>query len=834
MTNLLVDLSFAFRTLRRSPLFAAVAILSLALGIGANTAIFTLIDQIILRKLPVKDPDSIVMLYQQGAHNGSNMGSRMNSYPIYQDYQTKAEPLAEVLCRRLVQVSLTADNQTERVDAEMVSGNYFSMLGVKPAVGRVFNSQEDDQVYQGHPVAVLSYDYWMSRFAGDSGVIGKKILVNNYPMTIVGVSAAGFIGLDPVQAPQIRVPILMKPQWPPNCPGFGLKIRGGGWWKYLRGSSPGTRSSWGLGPLKGFWRQNREYEMTLPAAAKWSAYDREQFVKGTLQVESAATGFSGVRNSFSTALFVLMAMVGVVLLIACANVANLLIARALARQKEVSVRLSIGATRSQLVRQLLVESLVLSIGGGAVGVLVAFAMTGGLLRLVPVEGNPLLIRPTPDLRILSFALGVSVLTALVFGLLPALRATRLDVWSTMKDAVGSIAGPRGSSLLLRKGLIAAQVALSFLLLFGAGLFVRSLQNLKATNTGFEGISNLVTFQLSPALNGYDVPRAVSFYRDLLESIRATPGVQAAAFTTVPVLSGDEWDSSTMVEGHQASDGEDMQAFMNSPSPGYFKTMGVPILEGRDFDARDVRPGARVAIVNQHFAKHFFGDKSAIGRHIGQNGPKAKLETEIIGVVADSLYEGPREGVHRQVFVPNYGNNSVAFYVRSTASSRTMYSAVREAVKKLDATLPIYQMKTLESQLDQTLLTERLIALLSAGFGLLATVLAVVGLYGVMAYVVARRTKELGIRLALGAQRASVIWIVLKEVFILLAIGLTIGVPSALGLGRLVSRQLYGIQAHDPQTALGMVLLLSLIATVAGMIPAHRASRIDPMAALRFE
>jgi predicted permease len=634
MTNLLSDFRYAFRVLRRSPLFTVVAVFSLALGIGANTAIFSLLDQIVLRKLPIKEPESLVMLYQRGPHMGSNMGTRMHSYPVYRDLQQKAEPLAEVICRREISVSLSVDNQTERVDAEMVSGNFFSMLGVGPAVGRVFNSKEDDRVWQGHPSVVLNHAYWQSRFAGDPNVVGKKILVNNYPMTIVGVSAAGFIGLDPVQAPQIRVPILMKPQMAPEWPWLEVENRRARWVQVFARLKPGYTVESAAAPLQGFWRQNREYEMTLPAAAKWSAYDREQFVKGTLHVESAATGFSGVRNSFSSALFVLMAMVGAVLLIACVNVANLLIARALARQKEVSVRLSIGATRGQLVRQLLVESMVLSLGGGAVGILVAFALTGGLLRLVPVEGNPLLIRPTPDARILLFALGVSVLTALVFGLLPAFRATRLDVWSTMKDAIGSIAGPRGTSLLLRKSLIAAQVALSFLLLFGAGLFVRSLQNLKSTNTGFDEISNLVTFQLSPALNGYDVPRAVSFYRDLLDGIRAIPGVQAAAFTTVPVLSGDEWDSSTMVEGHQAKDGEDMQAFMNSPSPGYFKTMGVPVVEGRDFDERDVRPSAKVAIVNQRFAKHFFGDKSAIGRHIGQGGRNAKLETEIIGVVAD--------------------------------------------------------------------------------------------------------------------------------------------------------------------------------------------------------
>jgi predicted permease len=842
MTTIISDLRYGLRILRRSSLFATVAILSLALGIGANTAVFTLMDQIVLRKLPIKDPDSLVMLFQRGAHNGSNMGTRMHSYPIYRDYQQKAEPLAEILCRRLVPASLSVDNQTERVDAEMVSGNFFSMLGVKAAVGRVFSSDEDDRVYQGHPVVVLSHAYWSSRFASDPGVVGKKILINNYPMTIVGVSAAGFVGLDPVQSPQIRVPILMKPVIMPEWSWLGMDDRRARWVQVFARLKPGYTVESAAQPVQGLFRQIREYEMTLPAAAKWSAYSREQFLQGTMHVEKAATGFSGLRNEFSSALMVLMSMVGIVLLIACANVANLLIARALARQKEVSVRLSLGASRRQLMRQLLVESMVLSLGGGVAGIALAFAMTGGLLTLVPAEGNPLLIRPEPDTRILLFALAVTILTGLVFGMIPAWRAARTDVWSTMKDTIGSIAGSHGTSLFLRKSLIAAQVALSFLLLFGAGLFVRSLQNLKTTSTGFEKMNNLVTFQLAPALNGYDPPRAVTFYRDLLASLRAIPGVTAAAFTTVPVLSGNEWDSSMSVEGHQAKDGEDMQAFMNSPSLGYFQTMGIPLLEGRDFDAHDVPPWQidgrsrpRVAIVNQRFAKHFFGDRSAVGRHLGQGtGPDTKLEIEIVGVVADSLYEGPREGVRRQVFVPNYGNNPVAFYVRTTAGSRAAYTAVRDAVRKLDSSMPVYQLKTLEAQLDQTLLTERLIALLSAGFGLLATVLAIIGLYGVMAFIVTRRTKELGLRLALGAQRTSVIWLVMKEVLVLLSIGLVIGVPTAVGLGRFVSTQLYGIQGNDAFMAAATVVLLSTIASAAGLIPARRASRIDPMSALRFE
>jgi predicted permease len=833
MAHMLADLRFALRGFIRTPLFTAVAILSLALGIGANTAIFTLLDQILLRTLPIRAPDELVMLFQRGSHMGSNAGSRMHSYPIYQDYQRRAEPLAEVIARRLVPASVSIDNRTERVEAELVSGNYFSMLGVKPAVGRIFSSQEDDQVYQGHPAVVLGHDYWTTRFASDPGVVGKKILVNNYPMTIVGVSARGFAGMDPAQATQIRVPILMKPVMLPDWTWLRIEDRRARWVQVFARLKPGYTAESAAGPMQGLFRQIREYEMTLPAAKDWSAYSRGEFMKGTLHVERAATGYSGLRNDFSTALVVLMCMVGLVLLIACANVANLLIARGFLRQKEIAVRLSLGASRGRLVRQLLVESVTLSLLGGIAGVFLAVVLTRGLLSLVPSEGRPLLVQAWPDLRIMGFAVVLTFLTGLVFGLLPALRASRPDLFVTLKDTVGSIAGG-GGSLFLRKGLVTVQVALSFLLLFGAGLFVRSLQNLRVTDTGVT-LDNLVTFQLSPALSGYDNARGAQFYQDLLERLRSAPGITSAAMAAMPILSGDEWDSSMTVEGHTAKDGEDMQAFMNALSPDYFKTMKIPFIEGRDFTRADLKEEATVAIVNRRFAEHFFNGRSAVGKRLGWgDGPDTKLTIEIVGVVADSLYEGPREGVRRQVFIPNFGRNSAAIYVRAQTGSDTAYNLIRGEVRKLDAGMPVYALKTLESQLDETLLIDRLVALLSAGFGLLATVLASVGLYGVMAFVVARRRKELGIRLALGAQPGKVVWMVMREVLVLLAIGLAVGVPAAIGLGRFVGSQLYGIEADDPLVAVATVLLLTVVSAAAGFIPAQRASRIDPILALRYE
>jgi predicted permease len=825
------DLKLAVRGLFRSPLFSIVAILSLALGIGANTAIFTLIDQILLRKLPVKNPDELVMLYQQGPHSGSNMGARMHSYPIYQEYQKRAEPLGEVIARRLADASIAVDNQTERIDIEMVSGNYFSMLGVAPAAGRVFSSQEDDQIYQGHPVVVISYDYWNRRFNRDIGAIGKKILVNNYPMTIVGVSAAGFAGIDPARSPQMRVPILMKPVIVPEWTWVRMDDERTRWVQVFARLKPGQTIESAQAPLQGLFTQIRQHELTLPGAKYMNAYNREQFLKGQLKLEKADVGYSPLRNDFSTALIVLMAMVGLVLLIACANVANLLIARAFARQREIAVRLSLGATRGQLVRQLLTESVLLSLIGGTLGIALSVALTRGLIALIPQQ-QPLLIQPTPDLRILSFTFALTLVTGIVFGLLPALKASNPDQWATLKDTVGGIAGT-GGSLFLRKGLVAAQVALSFLLLFGAGLFVRSLQNLQTTDTGVE-MENLVTFRLSPSLSGYDNPRTVNLYNELLERLRSTPGIKSASHVAVSILSGDEWDSSTSVEGHNAKDGEDMQAFMNALSPGYFETMGIKLLDGRDFRVSDITESPRIAIVNRKFAQHFFGDKPAVGKRLGRGtGPETKMDVEIVGVVEDSLYEGPREGVRRQVFWPGYGG-SATFYVRTTEASASAFNVIRSEVKRLDAGMPVYDVKTVQGQLDETLLTDRLIALLSAGFGFLATLLASIGLYGVMAFIVARRRKEIGLRLALGAEPSGVLWIVMREVLLLLSIGLAVGVPAAIGLGRYVSSQLYGIQPNDPWMAIGTVLLLTVVSVAAGLIPATRASRIDPILALRYE
>ncbi|MEO8369113.1 MAG: ABC transporter permease [Candidatus Solibacter sp.] len=835
MAGLLFDLKYALRSLRRSPLFTLVAVASLALGIGANTAIFTLIDQLMLRLLPVAQPDRLVMIWSTGPHMGSNRGSRMVSYPLYQDYQKRAQAFESVFCRRPVALSLSFSGQTERVDAELVSGNYFQALGVRPAIGRVFSPEEDDRVYKGHPSVVLGYDYWVSRFAADPKVIGQKLLVNNYPMTIVGVSAQGFHGLDPARSEQIRIPIQMKPLMTPGWDDLG--DRRSQWINMFARLKPGVTAASAQAGLQPVFTQILREELQQPQLKDLSKYNRDRFLERKVLMEPAATGYSQMRRDYATALTVLMCMVALVLLIACFNVANLMIARAVSRQKEVAVRLAVGASRQQLLRQLLIESLTLSVAGGAVGLFLSVAIIRGLLHFLP-DATTLMLRAEPDLRILAFNGALAIFTGIFFGLAPAVQSLQVDLWNTLKDVVGAVS--RGSgSVRLRKVLVTAQVAFSFLLLVGSGLFVRTLTNLKQTNPGFQSLDNLVTFQVDPALNGYDTPRIRNFYSQLLEKIRATPGVKSAGYSMVSVLSGGEWDSTMSVEGHVNKDNEDNQAFMNGLSADYWKTMGVPLIAGRDFDdRRDTGKKFSAAMVNRKFANHFFPGQSALGKHVGfGDGPKTKLNIEIVGVVEDTLYEGPREGVHRQVFVPFLQSDfpaGVAFYVRTSMDSKSMFNSFRAKVRELDAAMPVYDMKTLERQLDETLSTERLIAVLSAAFGVLATVLAALGLYGVMAFMVARRTKEIGLRMALGAPQKLVVWMVMRETLVVLGAGLAVGIPATLALSKYVSTQLFGVKATDFVSAAAALVILTLVAAAAGFLPARRASTIDPIQALRYE
>jgi predicted permease len=836
MGNLVQDLRYAIRTFRKSPVFVIVAVLSLAFGIGANTAIFTLVDQVLLRLLPVKDPQQLVLLWGRGPHYGSNNGRYKLSYPMYEDFRDHNQVFSGMFCRWETSMSVSSDGRTERVDGELVSGTYFPVLGVGPALGRLFTA-EDDKTPGGAPYAVLSYRYWLSRYAGSPGIIGKKLIVNGHPLTIIGVSQAGFDGTDPGKSPQVRVPVMMKAEMDTLGASFdyNFKSRRGRWVNVFGRMKPGVTEQQAKAALQPFFHQMLEMEVREKDFARAAPETRQRFLTMWIDLLPASKGDSELRRQFSSALLVLTAIAGLVLLIACANVANLLIARATARQKEIAVRLALGASRSRIISQLLIESLVLAITGGIAGMALAVWMDRALLGFLPTGDTPLTISSSPDWRIMSFNLGISLLTGIIFGLVPALQSTRPHLAGTLKDQVGSIAG--GTSVGLRKALVAAQVTLSLLLLIGAGLFIRSLKNLKDLDPGFH-TNNLVEFSIDPTRNGYKPERSLDFYRQLRENLDAIPGVEASGFAVIPVLSGDEWDNSIAIEGfsHSATDMPDPH--MQFISPDYFRTMNIPMLTGRDFRMSDGRDAPKVCIVNEKFAKRYFKDGNALGRHIGMGGnPGTKLDIEIVGVVRDTKYESMRDEIPVEVYQPYHQVPFVlgmVAYVRTARLPEQAFLSIRQVVNGLDSNLPVSDMKTLEKQQAESLITERLVASLSTGFGILATLLATIGLYGVMAYMVAQRTREIGIRMALGAASYNVLWLVMKEVLQLVAIGVAIGLPAAWALTRFAKSQLYGIQPNDALTIALATAWIALVAIFSGYIPARRATLVDPMRALRWE
>jgi len=833
------DVRYGARQLRRNPLFTIVAITTLAIGIGANAAVFTLLDQLVLRLLPVKDPSRLVMIWPEGSNFGNNNGQRVVSYPFCQDLR-HSPALESVMCQYGTREAVTINGNTESLDVELVSGNYFETLGVKPALGRVFSSADDDQVYSGSPSVVLSHRFWQDRFGADPHIVGKKILVNNYPMEIVGVSADGFAGVDPAQSPHMRIPLLMLPVLPVD--GESLTDRRTQWLQAFARLTPGYTDKSASAALQPLFHQSLEVESADPRFATVSPYDRNLFFSRTLTVEIASNGYSGMREMFSTALIVLMCMAGLILVVACANVASLLIARASARQKEIAVRLAIGAGRGTLIRGLLVESLLLSAAGAAFGLILAEFASRALLAMLPNNGNLLMLHAQPDTRILLFGTIVAFATGLLFGLAPALQGTKLDVSTTLKDVSSGVAGT--GSTRLRKILVTAQVALSFLLLVGAGLFAKTLFNLKYSNSGMQNMSNLVTFQIDPRGARYTVAQIQNLYQTALSEIRATPGVTSAAFSVVPLLRGYEWSGSMIVEGYKAKNGEDTTAAHQVVSPQFFKTMGIPLLAGRDFTDTDRYNGGDISklhficIVNRNFAEHYFGKDlvAALGHNI-LGGPGDALKFEIVGVVENSVYRSPREESQREQYLPEFQAPvplAATFYIRTASQTTAVLPAMRGIIAKLDPSLPVVEMKTLDAQLDEALNTERMIATLSVVFGAVATALAALGLYGVVAFGVARRTKEIGLRIALGAPKTSVLWLVLREVLVLVGSGLLIGVPIGYVVSRYVSSQLYGVTPTDLSTAALAVAILTAVAALSGFFPARRASSIDPLTALRYE
>jgi predicted permease len=849
----LQDLRFSLRMLRKSPGFAGVAILTLALGIGANTAIFTLLDQILLRSLPVKDPQHLVLLDLVGHQYGNSSGDSVVSYPMYRDLQERNEAFSGMFLHRYASASLWFGGRAERVGVELVSGTYFGVLGIRSVLGRTI-TPDDDRVPNGEPLVVLSYASWKQRFAGNPDVVGKTLMVNNRKLTVIGVAQAGFDGVETDRAANLFVPIMMQEAFLGERKTPLLKDRRTRWAQAFGRLQPGVTAGQAKARLQPLTHAMLEMEVQEPAFSHASAYDREEFLKSWMDVLPASKGFSYTRNDLSTPLWVLMATTGLVLLIACANLANLLLSRSTGRQREIGVRLAIGASRGRILHQLLVESLVLATFGGLAGLVLAFWADRALMAIyLSADSSGLSISAAPDARILLFTLAITFLTGIAFGFAPALQSTKPDLNNTLKDEAGSVTGGRRGGL--RRSLVIAQVAFSLVLLVGAGLFLRTLSNLRGVSPGFPA-ERLIGFELNPWLSGYTVEQCKGFYQRLTENLGSIPGVQSVGLAAVRILGGSEWDSGLTVEGYSARRPDDHpQAFMNKISPNYFGTLGVPFLAGRDFTPQDGVPLKRnpdrdeeesttAVIINETFARRYFAGRNPVGLHLGfGTDPGTKTNMEIVGVVKDTKYTGLRDDIPEQAFLPYLaagftGQRGMTVYLRTAVDPVSVMPAARAKVREMDRTLPIYAMRTTEEQISDSLSTERMIASLSSVFGLLAALLATIGLYGVMAYAVARRTREIGIRMALGAEKGSVLCMVMREVSFLVAVGLAAGIPAAValaGLGRpWISGMLYGVPATDPANVAVAAVLMAAVALLAGFLPARRASRVDPIVALRYE
>jgi predicted permease len=826
------DVRYGLRTLRKNPGFTTVAVLTLALGIGANTGIFTIFEQVLLRSLPVRDPGALVLVKTQGRFIGSCWGGEtMLSYPRFKDFQEMTDLFEGTLCRRGEMATLDDGRGAERVEVELASASYFDILGVPPALGRTFVAA-DEAVSGADPVVVLSHEFWRMRFGGDPGVLGRTLLINRTPAVVVGVAAAGFKGLSLDARPKLFLPVTMKrqitPGWRP------LDDRKNHWLQVFCRLRKGISQQQADAALQARHRQIVEMEIHSPGFEDLSDLDREQFRQSQAVLLPAGRGVSDLSANLGPTLQLLMALAALVLLAACVSVSSLLVARATTRQKEITVRLAIGAGRWRIFRQVLVESLLLAAVGGCAALVVALWTTHAILLFAPGQLKAV-ISPALNGRMLVFNLSISAAAALLFGLFPAWWTTRIDLVSTLKERAASVVG--GSRVRLRQALVALQVGLSLILLIGSGLLVRSLLALYHVDPGFR-TTNLISFRLEPGLSGYDGQRTSTFCQQLQTQLRFVPGVESVAVARTALLGGTRQINGLVVEGYQAREDEDVASYCDAISRDYCKTLGMSLKLGREFNEQDEVPGAKqVLLVNEAFVRWFFAGRNPIGQHVGFRwSADAQPDREIVGVVGDSRPAGPRRAAEPQVFAPylQIGLAGMTVYVRTNRASAQIFRAVREQVHQLDSTIPVMDLMTMEDRLDRVLAIERLVGFLASLFGLLATILALVGLYAVTAYSVTRRVQEIGIRMALGAQRRNVLALMLREGMILTAVGVAVGLGVALVLTRILRGLLFEITPTDPATFVSAALLLGTVALLACYLPARRAARIDPMVALRHE
>jgi putative ABC transport system permease protein len=830
------DVRYGVRMLLKSPGFTAIAVLTLALGIGANTAIFSLTDQVLLRSLPVKNPGELVNLRSPGPTPGHYWSDGIEgssfSYLMYKDLRAETTHVfSGLLATYPTDFDVLVQGSAERAKGDLVSGNYFETLGVTPALGRVL-MMSDETAPGANPVVVLSYGYWARRFGSDPRILNTTIEVNGTSLTIVGVARAGFDGVQIGYVPDLFIPITMKDQTTYSL--HALDDRTDHWVQILGRLKPG------MTPVRAEAAIDPGYHAILESAdlpvLELSGERRQRFLAKTILLDPGAQGRPILQIDAKAPLLTLTGLVGLVLLIACANIASLLAARGEARQREIAMRLVLGAGRWRLVRQLLTEGLILSLIGGAFGLVVASWTLNFLVSSLKGAEGILGLTSSLDVRVLVFALGVTILSALLFALAPAMRATHGDLQSALKEQ-GISTTSSAESVRLRKWLIVSQVGLTAVLLVFSGLFVQSLIQLNHANLGITS-DHTLQFSVAPELKRYNTTQAVQLIDRVREGVAALPGVRSVGAAVIPIFQDDEASRNITLEGYNPQPDENMDCQENWISPGYFSAMGIPLMSGREFTEADTATSPMVAIINEKLAKKFFSGRNPIGMHIGL-GPHGSMNpgAEIVGVVQDSKHDNVRDPISPFMYFPYTQKDSVGqatFYVHTHQEPTALAGAVRKLVASYDARLPVFGMKTLTAQVNESMYADRMVTFLSMTLGALAALLAAVGLYGVMAYVVARRTHEIGIRMALGARKKDVMLLVLRQGAKLAALGIACGVMIALALARLVSSLLYGVSASDLMTFAAVPILLALVALAACYFPARRAMRVDPMAALRYE
>jgi predicted permease len=828
------DLRYGLRQFRRSPGLTAVITLSLALGIGTNTAIFSVINAVMLRMLPVQDPERVVQIGFQGKHSAESFVGESFSYPLFKELRQHNQVFTDISTFDYwdsfdAHLAKADSSGGESIKGQLVSANFFSLLGVNAVIGRTFAPDEDNGA-SAHPVAVISYALWTRLLARDPLVLGKTVTIEDTPFTIIGVAPEHFSGVNPGRPNDLWFPVAMQPQLIPR---LSLTDIGTNWLSLMARLRPGVS----VGQARASLDVAYQHIQRQRDVSKWSDQDRQDFFTHHIVLLPAARGTNYLRQEFSRPLFLLMGMVALVLLIACANVANLLLARASVRQREIAVRLALGAGRWRLVRQLLTESVLLAIIGGAFGVLFAYWGSPVLVMLMAHGQNNVTLDVHPDLPVLVFTLLVALFTGVAFGLAPALRVTRMSGSpSTQAGSRKLTASWRGRRL--GRALVIVQVALSVVMTISAGLLVRTLHNLETLDPGFSR-HGVLLFGLDPTKAGYKGERAVQLRQEVLERIHQVPGVRSGSYSFLTPISGGGWDNvARFVEGYTPYPGEDMDVYINAIGPRFFETLGTPLLLGRDFGPQDDSGSTLAALINQTMGRRFFGTRNPIGKHFQLGEWSGKRGIEIIGVVGDTKYLSLREQVPptAYLYIPQLPQSpgGVTFEVSSAVPLMSLVPQLRKLLQRFDSRLTASDVKTLEEQVDQSLYQEKLVSKLSSFFGLLALVLACIGLYGIMSYAVARRTNEIGIRMALGAERGGILRMVLGEALLLAAIGVAIGLPSAWAASQSIASMLYGLKVIDPLTILAATLTMAAVAVFAGYLPARRATQVDPMVALRYE